>query len=71
MENVFYGLSLMIDPTKGFGWTESVLSVLVVITLCYLVITGQEVPSWFIAFATVGGFWMGSQAKQHSMKVKK
>lgn len=65
---IITGIAMMINPKKGMGWTESFLSLLVVGTVCFLLIKQIEVPGWFIAFATVGGFWMGSQASNYSKK---
>ena len=56
------GLQTTIDPGKGNGWPETLIFLVLVGTMSYLAITGQDVPSelWGLIGLVVGYFVGGN-----------
>lgn len=59
------------DPSKGKGWTESILAIMIVGATLWCVVGGQEIPQVVIlAMGTIMGWYFGTKTTDYAKGVQ-
>lgn len=67
IENFLPAMLVTFDPSKGKGWTESIIAIMIVGATVWSVLDGREIPQVVIlAMGTIMGWFFGSKTVEYT-----
>ena len=62
IDNLPFALLMTFSPTKGEGWTESIIAVLLILTFGISLLLNKNIPDYFVGLiGLILGFYFGNQ----------
>lgn len=67
--NLPYALLMTFSPSRGEGWTEAIIAILMILIFGIALLIGTEIPEYFVgAIGVMLGFYFGNQNTKYKQK---